>query len=91
MQEQIDFTFHGKTFNPEYDLDRLKGQAHRVFNLMSDGQWRTLEEIHYLTGDPAPSVSARLRGFRSMGYIVDRRRRGEPKRGIFEYRLILKG
>lgn len=80
----------GDTFNAALDMDRLNAQSRRVFELMRDGDWRTLAEIAATTGDPEASVSARLRDFRKQkfgGMTVDRRRRGEPGDGIFEYRI----
>jgi hypothetical protein len=81
----------GKTFDAEMDGQRLAKQHKRVKEFMADGQWRTLEEIHQATGDPESSVSARLRDLRKPqhgGHIVERRRRGEGHRGLFEYRLV---
>jgi len=80
---------HGSTYVPELDQERLGLQWKRVFWLMRDSKWRTLREIADATNDPESSVSARLRDFRKMGYTVSRRRRGDPKRGLFEYQLSL--
>lgn len=80
----------GATFDRGLDLDRLNAQTRRVYDLMRDGTWRTLREIAAATGDPEASVSARLRDLRKAafgGFTVERRRRGEPKAGIWEYRL----
>lgn len=57
---------------------------------MLDGVWRTLGEIQAQVGGSEASVSARLRDLRKDGfgsYLIDRRRRGEPSRGLHEYRL----
>jgi hypothetical protein len=84
--------FDGVTYEPEPDHDRLASQVARVFDLMKDGRWRTLGEIESVTGDPQASVSARLRDLRKDrfgGHEVQRRRRGLPRRGLFEYRLAL--
>ena len=88
-QQLLDFSrpkFHGITFE-EIDRPRLTAQLGRVSNAMSDGSWRTLREISDITLDGEASISARLRQLRSFGYTVDRRRRGEAARGIFEYRV----
>jgi len=85
--------FGGVTFEPDFDRDRLKKQLRRTYNVMKDGQWRTLIEIAQETGDQTQSISARLRDFRKAkfgGHEVNRRRRGEPKDGIFEYQLIVR-
>ena len=37
------------------DCARLEGQTRRIFNLMADGQWRTLTEIEAITGAPQAS------------------------------------
>lgn len=82
--------FEGKTYRREHDRLRLNAQLARVHALISDGLWRTLQEISDATGDMPQSISARLRDFRKTkwgGHKVERRRRGEAQRGIWEYRL----
>lgn len=84
--------FDGETFEPALDSARLTGQLKRVYRLMKDGRWRTLQEIGFLTQDSDASVSARLRDLRKDrfgAYRIDRRRRGDGKRGLFEYRLVV--
>lgn len=80
------------TFGPSYDekLDgaRLRKQHERIRQFMSDGRWRTLNEIANFLGYPEPSVSAQLRHLRKKefgSYVVDRRRRGTT--GLWEYRV----
>jgi hypothetical protein len=84
--------FDGKTIDSQLDTIRLGAQAGRVWSLMSDGHWRTLGEISLVTGDSEPGISARLRDFRKKhfgSHTVRRRRRGDGKRGLFEYQLIV--
>jgi hypothetical protein len=69
------------------DQRRLGAQAQAVFNLMSDGEWRTLHEISAATGYPEASCSSRLRDYRKPrfgAHHVERRRRTE---GTWEYRV----
>lgn len=83
--------FGGVTVEPLCDEVRLCKQYRRVFSLMVDGEWRTLQEIQESTDDPQASISARLRDFRKRrfgAHQVDRRRRGDDIRGCFEYRLV---
>lgn len=80
--------FDGAVYDPALDDDRLRRQLGRVWNLMRDGHWRSLQEIAGLTGDPETSVSAHLRHLRKPrfgGYRVDKRRRGRS--GTWIYRL----
>lgn len=86
---QCEIDFDGATYEPEFDRSRLNAQQRRVFDVMLDGRWRALNEISAVTSDPEASVSARLRDFRKFGFTVDRQRRGEATRGLFEYRLKL--
>lgn len=82
--------FDGDTYEASLDRERLANQLGRVRRLMSDSRWRTLLEISDATGDPQSSVSARLRDLRKPRFgslIVNRRRRGEGRRGVFEYQL----
>lgn len=89
--------FGGKTFKPEFDAERLTGQWRRVWGAMVDGEWRTLNEIQrnieywYEKYDSEAAISARLRDFRKVkfgGHTVNRRRRGDAKKGLFEYQLV---
>ena len=34
--------FDGSDYSEKFDLARLTGQIARVYNLMKDGEWRTL-------------------------------------------------
>ena len=84
--------FNGPTYDPSYDLVRLTGQIKRVYDCMSDGNWRTLDEIHRATNDPHASISAQLRHLRKPrfgSHEVDRRARGDRSNGLYEYRLVI--
>jgi hypothetical protein len=83
--------FDGPAYDAEHDHARLTGQIRRVWACMSDGRWRTLSEIADATGDPHASISAQLRHLRKRKWgehTVDKRRRGDPGNGLWEYRLI---
>lgn len=80
------------TYTPTLDMARVGPQAQRVLDLMADGRWRTLGEISANTHDPEASISARLRDLRKPGFgqhVIDRRHRGDPAHGLFEYRMQL--
>jgi hypothetical protein len=85
---------NGPGFIAEFDEERLKGQAKAVFNLMKDGSWLTLGEIKAaINGGSETGISATLRSFRKKPYgshTLNKKRRGDPKRGLFEYQLIIK-
>jgi len=81
-------TFDGPAFDESKDSARLSGQIERVWNAMKDGQWRTVDQIVALTGDPANSVQAQLRHLRKPrfgSYLVERRRATES--GLWQYRV----
>ena len=85
--------FDGPVYDPAADKDRLTRQIGRVYSCMSDGVWRTLEEIARVTGDGESSISAQLRHLRKPkfgSYRVFRRPRGDRQHGLFEYRLEVK-
>lgn len=85
--------FDGETYDHDLDWFRLGDQLHRTADVMRDRKWRTLEEIQYVTGDMTQSISARLRDLRKVKFgrhSVLRRRRGEPKAGLWEYRVLLR-
>jgi hypothetical protein len=81
--------FDGETYDVTIDYDRLKGLMKRVFLLMSDGQWRTLERISDETRGTEASVSARLRDFRKAKYGSLTMERKRLRKGLFAYRLVL--
>jgi hypothetical protein len=76
----------GETFDPDRDGKRLNAQCQRVFNLMRDGNWRTLAQISFVTHDPEASVSARLRDLKRFGFGYDKK---YISRGLWSYRLIV--
>lgn len=91
---QSQLRFNGAVYDPDFDNRRLTGQIMRVFNLMKDGQWRTLEEISEATGDPQASISAQLRHLRKPrfgGFVVSKRPRGDRANGLWEYQIRVKG
>ena len=70
---------------------RLVGQLRRTYDLMSDGQWRTLTDIATRLGALETSAGARLRDLRKRehgGHMVLCRLRDDGS-GVREYRLIL--
>ena len=84
--------FNGPDYEPENDQARLAAQISRIFAVMRDGKWRTLNEIAVITKDPEASISAQLRHLRKArfgSHFVDKRRRGDRKNGLYEYRLVL--
>jgi hypothetical protein len=84
------FDFDGSDYEAEHDQGRLSGQIKRIFDLMIDGRWRTLREIQGRTDDGEASISAQLRNLRKPEFgrhTVEKRRRGDPKTGLWEYRL----
>lgn len=86
--------FDGITFNPSLDTERLQGQLQRVYEAVRSGEWLTLEEIGQRAGVKSQaSISARLRDLRKErfgNHKVERRRRGTPSLGVFEYRFVAK-
>lgn len=84
--------FDGPGLEP-FDIDRLNGQMRKAWDLMSDGQYRSLRTIAASIGSSEAGASARMRDFRKQkfgAHSVVRRRVGEG-RGTFEYKLIPRG
>jgi hypothetical protein len=88
------FTFDGEGYDERFDKDRLITQLQRVYHLMRDGRWRSLNRISaelqrtYPNRFPEASISADLRSFRKVKHgssIVERHNEGH---GLFLYRLI---
>lgn len=79
--------FDGADYTPERDDVRLTGQRLRIWDVMSDGKWRTLKEISNVTGDPESSISAQLRHLRKPrfgGYEVNRE---YIQNGLYRYKI----
>lgn len=78
------------TYSGDLDGERLTSQLDAVLALMQDGTWRTLGEIRAAIGRGSEAgLSARLREIRgSRRGQVERRRRGDPKQGLWEYRCL---
>lgn len=82
--------FDGPDYVQERDAPRLTAQILRVFNLMKDGQKRTLAQIAAATGDPPASISAQLRHLRKKrfgSHVVDKEHVGD---GLYLYWLVVK-
>lgn len=85
--------FDGVTVDPALDQERLARLLDRVRDFMADGQWKTLAQINAACGGTEASVSARLRDLRKGrwgAHTVERRRVGDPRAGLWEYRVVLR-
>jgi len=79
---------------PSLDRERLEDQLHDILGSMllasAADKWLTLREIWQLKKGRygESSISAQLRNLRKAPYRykVEKRRRGEPGRGVWEYR-----
>ena len=81
--------FDGATYSAEDDHMRLRGQLQRVHTLMSDGRWRTLEDIRFIVGGSESSISARLRDLRKAQYGSREIQRERVSGGLYRYRLVV--
>ena len=83
-------TFQGATYEPRHDKERLTRQLDRVRVTMLRGEWWTLQHLYMRCGGSLPGISARIRDLRKAPwhYVIERRRKGDPKDGVFEYRLL---
>ena len=79
--------FDGVTYNHERDNIRLSGQCQRVFDVMKDGQWRSLQELAQEAEAPEASVSARLRDLRKKRFGCHEVSRRHIEGGLYVYRL----
>ena len=86
--------FDGSDYDPERDDERLTGQLKRIFEVMADGKWRTIDEIEAITGDPKISIQSQLRHLRKQrfgAFDVPTRRRGGEESNLWEYRVGERG
>ena len=75
----------------EQDFERLTGQMARIYDLMKDGQWRTLKQIATITNSPEASVSAQLRNFRKARFGALQVNRKRITEGTYAYQLLPNG
>lgn len=82
--------FDGPEYVERFDHARLTGQLLRVYAVMRDGRWRTLDDLARSSGAPESSASAQLRHLRKQrfgSHLVEKRPRGDRSAGLWEYRL----
>jgi hypothetical protein len=80
--------FAGSDYIPSRDDVRLTGQLLRIWNVVSDGLWHTLDQISEVTGDPQASVSAQLRHLRKERFGAHEVEKVHMGNGLFRYRVI---
>jgi transcription initiation factor IIE alpha subunit len=78
--------FNGSDYAP-VDNPRLAGQALDIFQLMQDGEERSLSEIEELTGYPQASISAQLRHLRKPRHGSHKVTKTNYGNGLFKYKL----
>lgn len=88
IQLPADPTFPGPELTPA-DHARLGTQLERIVNVVSDGQWRTPEQLESETGYRWASISAQLRHLRKPQFGSHKVERRGLGRGLHEYRLVL--
>lgn len=81
--------FDGSDYVAPRDDKRLTAQMQRIFNLMSDGQYRTLGQIASTTGDPEASISAQLRHFRKARFGSHTLNKKYLGNGLYSYQLLV--
>jgi hypothetical protein len=86
---QTQFRFNGSDYKPKRDDKRLTGQLLRVWECMQDGNWRTLNQISKITGDPEASISAQLRHLRKQRFGAHEIEKEYLKDGLYKYKLII--
>jgi hypothetical protein len=83
--------FKGPAYDQQVDGPRLTSATMRVWNFCTKGaRFHTLSEISRATLVPEASVSAMLRAFTRDefgAHTKTRRRRGDPRRGAWEYQI----
>ena len=84
--------FDGPDYDPALDEDRLANMLGRVYqSLAGNAGWWTLHELQLQCGGSEAGISARIRDLRKPrfgSHIIERRRRGEPRSGLWEYRMV---
>jgi len=81
--------FNGADYKHKRDSARLTNQHNDIFNLMADGEFRTLSQIAALTGHHESSISAQLRHMRKERFGSHEVNRRHVLNGLYEYQLIV--
>lgn len=85
--------FPGPSYDLQLDGVRLSNLQWKVFDLMKDSKFRTHSEIKEIINQGSENgIAAMLRSFRhgSNGkHTVNKKRRDDPKRGLWEYQLVV--
>lgn len=91
QQIEIDFRADGVTYDASRDKQRLGAQMQDVFDLMKDGEWRSIYAIsaalHHM--HPEQSISSRLRDLRKERFGSHTVERRHVVEGTWEYRLLV--
>ena len=95
-QDEFDFSvrrppaswFDGATYDHLRDAARLNTQMGRVWDLMRDGEWRTLSQIAQAVSGSEAAVSARLRDLRKPRFGGCHVHSEYVRRGLWRYRLL---
>src|SRR3990167_5654663 len=85
---QIDLDFHGKTYDPALDRERLTRALDLVLAALRSGGWWTLAQLAERAGCTEAGASARLRDLRKAqhgSHVIGRRR---VRGGLWEYKLM---
>jgi len=86
--------FRGADIKPELDDARLSSGYGCVLALCRDGAWRTKGEVsneilrRFGRHVPEESVGRYLRYTKEAGWDLEKRRLGDPDRGLYEYRIV---
>lgn len=82
-------SFDGSEYNPGRDDARLGNQLCDIFNLMSDGRWRTIQVIARRLNYPENSVQAQLRHLRKAkhGAWIVTKKKNRERSNLFYYQM----
>jgi hypothetical protein len=83
--------FNGSDYVPERDDIRLGEQLARIWNVMKDSEWRTLNQIADITGDPPASISAQLRHLKKDRFGKHTLNKEYLGNGLYRYQIIPSG
>lgn len=85
LNKQIDM------FPKAYDIEgnELKGSHKKIYDVMRDGKWITLEKLAQLTGMTGSGASACMRNLRMAKFGAHEVERKHVKGTLYKYRLII--
>ena len=69
----------------EMDVEHLKAGVRRVYEVMQDGEWHSIEELRERTGQA--QADRRMRELRAEGFVIEKHRVGGSRLWLYQLQV----